>query len=59
MMKHETFLVTRDVSQILNCTLDDVVDLAQEGKLKGDKQGRFWIFRSVDVMAYKERETEK
>ena len=43
MVEKETFLVTRDVSQILNCSLDDVDDLARQGKLKGNKERRICV----------------
>jgi hypothetical protein len=52
----ETFLVSGDVSKILHCSLDDVTDLAQQGKLKGTKRGRFWIFRLSDVEDYQRKQ---
>jgi len=48
-------LRAKDVAHILDLSPDDVIDLARRGKLKARKQGRFWRFRQVDVMAYKKR----
>ena len=55
----ETFLVTQDVARILHCSLDDVTDLAQQGKLKGTKPRRFWIFRLSDVEDYQRKQTNE
>ncbi len=53
--KEETFLRSKDVAHILDLSPDDVLELAGKGKLKGEKQGRFWRFRLADVMAYKQK----
>ena len=46
-------LKSREVAHILDCSPDDVIVLAQKGKLKATKQGRFWKYAKNDVMAYK------
>jgi len=43
----------KDVAHILDCSPDDVAELARRNKLKGPKQGKFWRFRQEDVVAYK------
>ena len=55
MATEEDFLKSREVAQILDCTPDDVIVLAQSGKIRAIKQGRFWKFRPADVIEYKER----
>lgn len=51
-MKSEV-LLSRDVAYLLDCSPDEVVDLAKKGRLPGVKQGKFWRFRRSDVMVYK------
>jgi len=46
------FLTSRDVAYILDCTPDDVVNLARKGQLPAVKQGKFWKFYRADVMVY-------
>lgn len=53
--KIETLLRSKDVAHILDCSPDDVIELARRGKLRATKQGRFWRFRQNDVMMYKKR----
>ena len=48
-------LRSKDVAHILDCSPDEVVELAKAGKLKAEKRGRLWQFRRTDVMAYKRR----
>ena len=48
-------LRSQDVAWILDCSPDDVVDLARSGKLKAAKVGRYWRFRHRDVNAYQRR----
>jgi excisionase family DNA binding protein len=55
MAKKETFLRSKDVAHILDCSPDDVILLARKGKLRALKQGRFWRYRNADVTAYKKR----
>lgn len=55
MAKNETLLRSKDVAHILDCSPDDVIDLARRGKLRASKQGRFWRFRHADVMTYKRK----
>ena len=45
-------LRTKDVAHILDCSPDEVIDLASRRKIKAEKQGRFWRFRTRDIMAY-------
>ena len=52
MVKTPLLLKTKDVAHVLDCSPDDIILLAQRGKLKGFKQGRFWRFRMDDVQAY-------
>jgi hypothetical protein len=56
--KEKDLLGSRDVAWILDCSPDDVIDLAKRGELQGTKVGRFWRFRHRVVQAYK-REQEK
>ena len=53
------FLNSRDVAYILDCSPEDVIDLARREKLKAVKQGHYWRFRLADVQAYKRKHTEK
>jgi len=53
--KKESLLKSRDVAHILDCSPDDVIDLARKGKLRAVKQGRFWRFRESDVASYQKR----
>jgi len=55
MAKKETLLKSREVAHILDCSPDDVIDLARRGKLRASKLGRFWRFRQADVVGYKKR----
>ena len=47
------FLTSRDVAYILDCTPDDVIDLARKRQLPAVKHGKFWKFHRADVMVYK------
>ncbi len=59
MSKTEYVLRSRDVAHMLDCSPDEVIELAQSKRLKATKQGRFWRYRATDVLAYKRRlETE-
>ena len=57
-MKAET-LRSKDVAHILDCSPDEVAELAKAGKLKAEKRGRYWQFRRVDVMAYKRQNSKQ
>ena len=48
----EYVLRSRDVAHILDCSPDEVIELAQRKKLKAIKQGRLWKYRAKDVFAY-------
>jgi excisionase family DNA binding protein len=56
-MPAKKFLLrAKDVAHILDCSPDDVVELARKGRLKATKAGRFWRFRNRDVLAYKRKQ---
>ena len=55
MTKKENLLRSKDVAHILDCSPDDVIDLARRGKLRAAKLGRFWRFRYADVMTFRKR----
>jgi excisionase family DNA binding protein len=50
-MKSEV-LFYRDVAYLLDCSPDEVLNLARTGRLPGVKQGKFWRFNRADVMVY-------
>ena len=52
----EPLLKSTDVAHILDCSPDDVIELARKKKLKGTKEGRFWRFRLQDVLEYKKQQ---
>ena len=49
----EKLLRSKDVAWILDCSPDDVIVLANKGKLPATKQGRSWRFEETDVLTYK------
>ena len=53
--KKEKLLRSKDVAHLLDCSPDDVIELARKGKLRAEKLGRFWRFKYTDVMFYKKR----
>jgi excisionase family DNA binding protein len=53
--KKESLLRSKDVAHILDCSPDDVIELARRGKLRASKQGRFWRFKHNDVLTYKKK----
>jgi excisionase family DNA binding protein len=55
MAKKESLLRSKDVAHILDCSPDDVIELARRGKLRASKQGRFWRFKHTDVLTYKKK----
>jgi hypothetical protein len=56
--KDENLLCSKDVAWILDCSPDDVIELARRGKLKATKEGRYWRYREAGVIAYKNRNKE-
>lgn len=58
MENEKLFLRARDVAHILDCSPDDLYDVISKGEMPAVKQGRFWLFRYEDVIAYKEREAK-
>ena len=52
MSDNKTFLRSKDVAHILDCSPDDVIELARRGKIKATKEGRFWRFQEKDITAY-------
>ena len=59
MEDNRPLLRSKDVAHILDCTPDEVVELARARKLKAEKQGRLWRFRRDDVMAYKRKNSNQ
>ena len=59
MAKKNPLLRSKDVAHILDCSPDDVMDLARKGKLPAIKEGRLWKFRLSDVAAYKSKEAKE
>jgi hypothetical protein len=57
--KNEALLRSKDVAHILDMSPDDVVGLGRGGELKATKQGRYWLFRPSDAMAYKKQMNKK
>ena len=55
MKAKERVLKSKDVAWILDWSPDDVIALAQKGKVKASKQGRSWRSRAAEVTAYKKR----
>jgi excisionase family DNA binding protein len=53
--KVEALLRSKDVAHILDCSPDDVIELARRGRLRATKQGRFWRFCQADVLTYKKK----
>ena len=45
-------LKSRDVAYILDCSPDDVIIHAREGRMGARKKGRFWRFRLKDVKEF-------
>jgi len=48
-------LRSKDVAHLLDCSPDDVIELARRNKLRAQKKGRFWRFSIADVEAFKKR----
>ena len=59
MEDNRPLLSSKDVAHILDCSPDEVVELAKAGKLKAEKRGRYWQFRRADVMAYMRRNNKQ
>jgi excisionase family DNA binding protein len=57
--KTEYILRSRDVAHILDCSPDEVIELAQSKKLKATKEGRLWKYRAADVLAYKKNKNKR
>ncbi len=55
MPKITIVLRSKDVAHLLDCSPDDVIDLARRNKLRATKQGRYWKFRFADVDAYRKK----
>ena len=53
--KKDSLLKSKEAAHILDCSPDDVIDLARKGRLRAVKQGRFWRFRESDILSYKRR----
>jgi len=59
MPKENYRLKSKHVAHLLDCSPDDVIDLARNGKLKGVKEGRYWFFQFNDVETYKKKLKKK
>jgi excisionase family DNA binding protein len=55
MDKEKTFLNSKEVVQILDCSPDDIHGLVHRGELRATKEGRLWRYRPADVNAYKRK----
>ena len=55
----QPLLRSQDVAHILDCSPDDVIELARTKELKGIKKRRSWRFHRRDVQAYKRRLEEQ
>ncbi|MEW6441836.1 MAG: helix-turn-helix domain-containing protein [bacterium] len=55
MKAKEKYLKSKEVARVLDCSPDDVIEMARRGTLRAFKDGRFWRFREADVMTYKKR----
>ncbi|MEW5980173.1 MAG: helix-turn-helix domain-containing protein [Acidobacteriota bacterium] len=42
-------LKSKEVAHILDCSPDEVIDMARKGTLKALKEGRYWRVREADV----------
>ena len=51
----ENLLRSKDVAHLLDCSPDDVIELARRKILRATKQGRFWRFRRQDVKDYERK----
>ena len=56
MEKSRSLMRSRDVAHILDCSPDDVVELARKGKLKATREGKFWKYHHATVLAYKRKQ---
>jgi hypothetical protein len=56
MPRKDTILKSKDVAHILDCSPDDVIMLAQKGKLRAKKEGKYWKYKLSDVMTFKKRD---
>jgi excisionase family DNA binding protein len=55
----KALLRSRDVAHLLDCSPDQVVQLARTNKIKAEKQGRLWRFRLRDVKAYMRKQKKE
>jgi excisionase family DNA binding protein len=53
MNEKEELLEPETVARILDCTPEEVIQLARSGELKATKMGKHWKFRRADVTAFK------
>jgi predicted transcriptional regulator of viral defense system len=52
MEKRDQLFRVKDVADLLDLTNQEVIALANSGKLKGIKEGLYWKSRLPDVMDY-------
>ena len=54
--KDANCLRSKDVAHVLDCSPDDVIELARKGHLPAYKVGRFWRFKEKEVLKYKKKQ---
>jgi len=55
MPKAKRILKSKDVAHLLDLSPDNVNGLARNAKLKGSKEGKYWVFRFEDVQKYQKK----
>lgn len=44
---------SREVAHLLDCSPDDAIVLARQGRIRASRTGRFWWFALADVLRYR------
>jgi hypothetical protein len=52
MAKTPRILNSKETAHLLDLSPDNVNNLARTAKLKGSKEGKYWVFRTRDVQEY-------
>jgi hypothetical protein len=55
MKKESIFINSKGAAIILDCSPDEVNELARNKKIKAIKHNRYWKFRISDVKKFKEK----
>jgi excisionase family DNA binding protein len=58
MSEKEELIEPETVARILDCTPEEVIQLARNGELRATRMGRLWRFRLQDVVAHKSPQAE-